>query len=81
MQINNMKIKAVFTILFSLIISIASSQTLLRPDRVFDGNSLHEGWVVLVEGNKITQIGFLNSIKIPKGTKENNVRAKRATPK
>jgi len=80
MQINNMKIKAVFTILFSLIISIASSQTLLRPDRVFDGNSLHEGWVVLVEGNKITQIGFLNSIKIPKGTKEIVLKGKTLMP-
>ena len=62
--------KAVFTVLFGFIISISSSQTLLKPDRVFDGNSLHEGWVVLVKGNKIIEVGSSSSVKIPKGTKE-----------
>ena len=62
--------KAVFTVLFGFIISISSSQTLLKPDRVFDGNSIHEGWVVLVKGNKIIEVGSSSSVKIPKGTKE-----------
>jgi len=62
--------KAVFTVLFGFIISISSSQTLLKPDRVFDGNSIHEGWVVLVKGNKIIEVGPSSSVKIPKGTKE-----------
>jgi imidazolonepropionase-like amidohydrolase len=30
---------------------------LLQPDRVFDGNQVHQGWSVLVEGNKIVAIG------------------------
>lgn len=72
--------KAVFTVFFGFIISIASSQTLLKPDRVFDGNQIHKGWVVLVEGNKITQIGSLNSIKIPKGTKEIVLKGKTLMP-
>lgn len=62
--------KAVFTVLLGFIISISSSQTLLKPDRVFDGNSIHEGWVVLVKGNKILEVGPSSSVKIPKGTKE-----------
>jgi len=79
-QINNINMKAVFTVFFGFIISIASSQTLLKPDRVFDGNQIHKGWVVLVEGNKITQIGSLNSIKIPKGTKEIVLKGKTLMP-
>jgi len=30
---------------------------LLKPDRVFDGNVMHEGWAVLVEGEKIKDAG------------------------
>ena len=33
--------KAVLTTVFGLIISIANSQTLLKPDRVFDGSDIH----------------------------------------
>ncbi len=33
------------------------SQTLLMPERVFDGESIQEGWVVMVEGNRITYAG------------------------
>ena len=39
---------------------------LLQPDRVFDGIEMHEGWVVLVEGDKITGTGSKESIKAPK---------------
>ncbi len=30
---------------------------MLRPDRVFDGEALHEGWAVLVEGERIAAAG------------------------
>ena len=30
---------------------------LLRPARVFDGTAMHEGWSVLVEGNRIAAVG------------------------
>lgn len=33
---------------------------LLKPDRVFDGESMHNGWVVLVHNNKIEQAGEMN---------------------
>jgi imidazolonepropionase-like amidohydrolase len=40
---------------------------LLRPAHIFDGDSgqLHDGWVVLVRGEKIDAIGSANEIKIP----------------
>ena len=61
--------KTVFTVFFGFIISIGTSQTLLKPDRIFDGNKIHEGWVVLVEGNKIIDVGPTSSIKTPKDSK------------
>jgi imidazolonepropionase-like amidohydrolase len=62
--------KTLFILIALFTISILNSQTLLRPDRVFDGTTLHQNWVVLVEGNRISQVGLEASIKIPKGTKE-----------
>jgi imidazolonepropionase-like amidohydrolase len=35
----------------------AGQGTLLRPDRVFDGQELHGGWVVLVQGDRIAAAG------------------------
>ena len=34
-----------------------SASTLLVPDRVFDGAVMHEGWAVLVRGNRIEAAG------------------------
>ncbi len=42
------------------------SSFLLQPDRVFDGIDMHEGWVVLVEGDKIIAAGTKESVKAPK---------------
>ena len=35
---------------------------LLRPDRVFDGETSHEGWVVRVKGDKIDAVGPASTI-------------------
>ncbi|NEU69023.1 amidohydrolase family protein [Spirosoma agri] len=35
---------------------------LLRPDRIFDGETTHEGWVVRVKGDKIEAVGSANSV-------------------
>lgn len=43
--------------------------TLLRPDRVFDGEALHSGWVVLVEGERITAAGPAASVTAPEGAR------------
>lgn len=39
------------------IYSAYSQSILLRPDRVFDGVTMHEGWAVLVENNVIKAVG------------------------
>jgi imidazolonepropionase-like amidohydrolase len=62
--------KTVFTIFFGFMISLGTSQTLLKPDRIFDGYQIKEDWAVLVEGNKILDVGPTSNIKVPKGSKE-----------
>lgn len=42
--------------------------TLLKPDRVFDGENFHKDWVVLVKDNKIEQAGPM-SFKLPAGSR------------
>lgn len=46
----------------------SESVYLLKPARVFDGESaqLHEGWAVLVRGEKIAAVGPLNSLNAPR---------------
>jgi imidazolonepropionase-like amidohydrolase len=55
-------------VIFLIITLPLSAQTLLKPDRVFDGEELHDGWVVLVENNRITQVGSESQFKLPSGT-------------
>ena len=44
-------------LLVFLTVAPAASQTLLVPDRVFDGETMHEGWAVLVNGETISWAG------------------------
>lgn len=46
----------------------ADSFTLLKPDRVFDGETMHTGWVVLVKGNSIEAAGNM-TFKLPANTR------------
>jgi imidazolonepropionase-like amidohydrolase len=48
---------------------ITDAYTLLKPDRVFDGQQIHSGWWVLISGNRIEAVGEANSIKIPASVK------------
>ncbi|MXV15986.1 amidohydrolase family protein [Pedobacter sp. HMF7056] len=41
---------------------------LLKPTRVFDGETMHTGWVVLVKGNTIQAAGAMQ-FKLPAGTR------------
>ncbi len=41
---------------------------LLKPSRVFDGETMHNNWVVLVKGNKIEEAGEMN-FKLPANTR------------
>lgn len=44
----------------------AQTSMVLQADRVFDGDQLHEGWIVIVEGNKIVSAGPSTQLKSPK---------------
>src|SRR5207247_4901222 len=39
--------------------------TVLRPARVFDGDTMHEGWAVRVRGNRIDAAGPAGGIDAP----------------
>jgi imidazolonepropionase-like amidohydrolase len=49
--------------------SNTGAHTLLKPDRVFDGQQMHPGWWVLVNGNVITAVGEPASMTIPSSAK------------
>ena len=41
--------------------------TILKPARVFDGEAMHEGWVVLVQGREIVAAGTAAEVTAPAG--------------
>ena len=49
--------------------SAPGEATLLRPDRVFDAEDgrTHDGWVVLVKGNRIASVGPADNVQAPAG--------------
>ena len=49
------------------LLSPAQTATLLRPAAVFDGETLHPDWAVLVEGEKITAAGPAATLAAPAG--------------
>ena len=49
------------------------SQFILKPDRVFDGEQIHEDWVVMVQGNTIAYAGVVSGLQIPFKAKEINL--------
>ncbi len=58
------------TCLFFSFLTSAQSDSfyLFKPDRVFDGRTMHTGWVVLVKGNKIEAAGPM-AFKLPANTR------------
>jgi len=59
----------VILIFFSLaIFAQKDNYILLQPDRVFDGDALHTGWVVLIKNDTIAAAGPM-TFKLPAGTK------------
>ena len=59
-----------FLFVFIFSSSVCFAQTLLKPDRIFDGTEMHNDWVVLVEGNQITYAGSANGISLPNNITE-----------
>jgi len=64
--------KSFLLLILSVFTNIAFAQTdsfyLLKPDRVFDGETMHGDWVVLVHGNKVENAGSMN-FKLPANTR------------
>ncbi len=62
--------RSLSTFCLILACSLAAAQSkstwIFQPDRVFDGTEMHEGWVVVVEGNQITAAGPRTSVNAPK---------------
>jgi imidazolonepropionase-like amidohydrolase len=54
---------------FKLPAQAQDSYTLLKPDRVFDGEQMHTGWQVLVKNNRIEAAGEPSSLKAPANAK------------
>src|SRR5436305_12822316 len=48
--------------LWTVLASAAWGQTVLKPARVFDGETVHEGWAVRVRGDRIEAVGPAASI-------------------
>jgi imidazolonepropionase-like amidohydrolase len=46
-----------------------TTSTVLVPDRVFDGTEMHDGWVVVVRGERIAAAGAASTIAIPNGAR------------
>src|SRR5215208_6955115 len=57
-----------FLVLFLLVDAQTDSFYLFKPDRVFDGEVMHNDWVVLVKGDTIEQAGSI-SFKLPSNTR------------
>lgn len=55
---------AIHCILFVIHSALAQPVTLLLPDRVFDGETLHDGWAVRVVGERIDAVGPAQSLSI-----------------
>lgn len=65
-----MKTSFLFSLILASLLSFAQNDSfyLLKPDRVFDGEQLHNDWIVLVKGNKIEAAGPM-SFKLPANTR------------
>ncbi len=64
--------KSFFVCWFACCVFFSHGQTdsfyLLKPDRVFDGENMHTGWVVVVHGNTIEAAGPM-AFKLPANTR------------
>ena len=64
--------KLYFLLLCLPVALFAQPVTILKPDRVFDGEVMHENWVVRVKGTKIEAVGPANTI-VPGSTEQSDI--------
>jgi imidazolonepropionase-like amidohydrolase len=70
-------------IIFIVFINLNAQNTTryyLTADRVFDGESIHEGWAVIVENDKIVATGPKDKVKEPSGAIKINFPNSTLTP-
>ena len=67
-------------ILFCFLTTTFMAQTLLKPDRVFDGFEMHDNWVVLVQNNMISYSGPISKANIPNGAAEIDLKGRTILP-
>jgi imidazolonepropionase-like amidohydrolase len=76
--------KSLFAFLLSLIVTSSFGQAVSRyyvtADRVFDGENMHEGWAVIIEGNRIAAAGPRDKVKEPAGAIKINYPGSTLTP-
>ncbi len=60
--------------------AFAQSALVLRPDRVFDGETAHAGWVVVVDGQRIAAAGPAADVAIPPGARVVDLRGATLLP-
>ena len=58
-------VRTLFLSLLAPLSLAGQNSTLLTPARVFDGTAVHEGWVVLVQGDSIVAAGAAASVHAP----------------
>jgi len=68
--------KKLTAVVFAFFFNAAFSQTqnsyVITADRVFDGETVHEGWAVVVQGNKIVSVGPKEKINVPSNAQKIN---------
>lgn len=52
-------------LLLTLVSANGQSKYVLEADRIFDGQQIHTGWIVLVENNLITAAGPASQVSVP----------------
>src|SRR5690349_7219168 len=71
-KISHMKKYFLLSLFFFFLLRLSAQEKsgyiLLKPDRVFDGETMQTGWVVLVKNNKIEAAGPM-SFKLPGDTR------------
>lgn len=62
---------SLFVIAFGVVVVVVAqpASVVLRPDRVFDGERSHQGWVVVVRGDRIEAAGPAASTTTPAGAR------------
>ncbi|HCW08067.1 MAG TPA: amidohydrolase [Cytophagales bacterium] len=61
-------LRILFAFILLLSFRVSAQHYYLTADRVFDGEVIHEGWAVLVQGDKIISVGPKEKVSAPSGS-------------